>query len=88
MQSTFSLNQLSSLRAMGSIQGLELVETELMEHVLPYLDEADGEALAEAVLAPKPKPKPPPKPILSLGNWCLMDNGTLVSSRLMMQKFI
>ena len=49
---------------MGSLVGLDKTFVDVTEHVLPFVDEDEGAALSEAILAPKPKPNPNAEPYL------------------------
>ena len=63
---------------MGSLLGLVQRKgvPEALEHALPFLDEIDGNALAEAVMAPKPILNPKPHTFWHGGDLYLSSNGT------------
>lgn len=49
---------------MGSLQGLNKTFVDVTERILPFVDEDEGLAISEAIMAPKPKSNPAAKPFL------------------------
>ena len=55
---TFWVVLSSTFSKMGSLIGLDKGLVDVVEHVLPFVDEDEGLAISEAVMTQKPMPNP------------------------------
>ena len=69
----------------ASLSGMPGDLRDVVERAVPFLDEIDGEALSEAVLAPKPEIDPKPHAIFHGGVCFLSRNGKWVEVPIWLQ---